>query len=125
MFVLVDTGEMLAEVCNQIRKAGHCAIDTETTGLNPRESQLVGISVCVEEGTAYYIPFGHITIEKRFQESSYLRRCDHCLKNTFIKKYLHHAKFDALMLSYEGISLKGISFDTTIAANLHCRRGAR
>ncbi len=122
-FVLVDTGEMLAEVCNQIRKAGHCAIDTETTGLNPRESQLVGISVCVEEGTAYYIPFGHITIEKQISRELVFALLRPLFEDPSIKKYLHHAKFDALMLSYAGISLKGISFDTMIAASLIVEEG--
>ena len=122
-FVLVNTGEMLAEVCNQIRKAGHCAIDTETTGLNPRESQLVGISVCVEEGTAYYIPFGHVTIEKQLSRELVFELLRPLLEDASIKKYLHHAKFDALMLSYAGISLKGIAFDTMIAASLIVEEG--
>ena len=35
------------------------AIDTETTGLNDMRADLVGISLCVEAGTACYIPLTH------------------------------------------------------------------
>lgn len=35
------------------------AFDTETTSLNYMEAQLVGISLCIEAGTAVYVPCGH------------------------------------------------------------------
>ena len=35
------------------------AFDTETTSLNYMEAQLVGVSLCIEVGTAIYIPCGH------------------------------------------------------------------
>ena len=47
------------------------------------------------------------------------------LEDPAIKKYLHHAKFDALMLSHAGIDFKGIAFDTMIAASLIVGDGQR
>ncbi|MFP7672166.1 DNA polymerase I [Marivita sp. S0852] len=38
---------------------GWVAFDTETTGLNDMTADLVGISLCIEPGTACYIPLGH------------------------------------------------------------------
>ena len=38
---------------------GWVAIDTETTGLNEMTADLVGISMCVDPGTACYIPLAH------------------------------------------------------------------
>ncbi|WP_171175349.1 DNA polymerase I [Ruegeria sp. HKCCD8929] len=38
---------------------GWVAVDTETTGLNEMIAELVGISLCVEPGTACYIPLTH------------------------------------------------------------------
>lgn len=35
------------------------AFDTETTSLNYMEAQLVGVSLCIEAGTAVYVPCGH------------------------------------------------------------------
>ncbi len=41
------------------RQASIFAFDTETTSLNYMEAQLVGISLCIEAGTAVYVPCGH------------------------------------------------------------------
>ncbi len=43
----------------QIREHGWVAVDTETTGLNEMIVDLVGISLCVQAGTACYIPLTH------------------------------------------------------------------
>ena len=42
-----------------IKKIGHCAIDTETNSLNIEKAALVGLSIAVNEGSAYYIPINH------------------------------------------------------------------
>jgi DNA polymerase I len=44
---------------DQIREHGWVAVDTETTGLNEMIVDLVGISLCVQAGTACYIPLTH------------------------------------------------------------------
>ncbi|HCH31913.1 MAG TPA: DNA polymerase I [Oceanospirillaceae bacterium] len=41
------------------RKAPIFAFDTETTSLNYMEAQLVGVSFCIDAGTAVYVPCGH------------------------------------------------------------------
>ncbi|MFT5930630.1 MAG: DNA polymerase-1 [Oceanospirillaceae bacterium] len=41
------------------REAPVFAFDTETTSLNYMEAQLVGISLCIDAGTAVYVPCGH------------------------------------------------------------------
>ncbi len=40
-------------------ETGWVAVDTETTGLNEMNADLVGISLCVEAGSACYIPLTH------------------------------------------------------------------
>jgi DNA polymerase-1 len=42
-----------------IRQRGYVAVDTETTSLDEMRAELVGISLCVEAGSACYIPLGH------------------------------------------------------------------
>ena len=124
-FVLVDTPELLNELCNEIKAKGHCALDTEGTGLNPLTSELVGISLCVQEGVSYYVPFGHKTGEKQIERELAFQLLRPVLEDPGIKKYLHHAKFDALMLLHAGIDLQGIDFDTMIAASLVVGDGQR
>ncbi|MEL6317836.1 MAG: 5'-3' exonuclease H3TH domain-containing protein, partial [Pseudomonadota bacterium] len=42
-----------------IRERGAVAIDTETTSLDEMRAELVGVCLCVEPGTAAYLPIGH------------------------------------------------------------------
>ena len=58
-FILVDTPELLAAVCNEIKAAGHCALHTEGRNPNPLAGKLVGISLCIQEGVFYHIPFSN------------------------------------------------------------------
>lgn len=53
--------ETLAELQARLAQAHAVAFDTETTGTNPlrARAELVGISLAVAEGAAYYIPVGH------------------------------------------------------------------
>ncbi len=117
-FVLVDTPDVLNDVCNQIKKKGAFSLDTEGTSLSPLLGGLVGVSICIEEGTSYYIPFAHKTSEKQLPKELVFELLKPLLEDPSLKKYLHHAKFDAMMLSHAGIELRGIAFDTMIAASL-------
>ena len=117
-FTLIDTIEELAELCRRIEHFGSCALDTECDSLSPLQSTLVGISLCMEEGNSYYIPFGHKTDERQLSKESAFSLLKPVLENPHIKKYLHHVKFDALVLHHAGITLQGVHFDTMIAASL-------
>lgn len=117
-FICVKTEQQLISLGNLIKEKGVCAIDTEGTSLNPLQGEMVGISVCVEDGTAYYIPFGHRTGEPQISREKVVEHLKPIFEDTKIEKYLHHAKFDALMLSTAGIQLQGVTFDTILAASL-------
>ena len=124
-FILVDEIEELAKICLDIKTKGYVALDTETTSFHPLQGMLVGISLCIEEGTAYYVPINHVTGEKQIERERSLQLIKEVLEDVSIKKYLHHAKFDALVLYHAGIELKGIAFDTMIAASLLVGDGQR
>lgn len=55
----VTTPERLAEWVAKIVDVGHVAIDTETTGLDPQQADLVGICLSTRIGEGCYIPVGH------------------------------------------------------------------
>ena len=123
-FIAITTTEQLKELCSAIAKQGYVALDTETNSLLAYQAQLVGISLCYEVGTAYYVPTGHkegpnISREDIF---AYLKPV---LENQSINKYLHHAKFDQLVLARYGMEVNGIIFDTHIAASLISSEGQR
>lgn len=57
-YSLVKTKTQLKQILNRITdpKTLYFALDTETTGLDIIEDTPIGISLCFEEGIAYYIP---------------------------------------------------------------------
>ena len=58
-YTKVGDAEALQDWIDRIYERGYVAVDTETTGLNEMTADLVGISLCVEPGTACYIPLIH------------------------------------------------------------------
>ena len=59
VYELVQTIESLKAWIEGIYKAGHVAVDTETTSLDSMVADLVGVSLSVSPGRACYIPLGH------------------------------------------------------------------
>lgn len=124
-FITVNTQDKLEALCTEIKEKKFFAIDTETTGLTIYPGCLVGISICTTKGHAYYVPFGHITIEQQLSRALVFDQLKPIFEDNNIKKYLHHAKFDAHVLYSEKIKLRGIAFDTMIAASLLVGDGQR
>lgn len=117
-FITIVDRPALENLCAKIEKRGVCAIDTETDSLRALQCNLVGVSFCIEPGTAYYVPCGHETIEQQMQTNELVDIIKPILKDESIKKYFHHAKFDQLVFSQYGIEVEGVVFDTLIAAHL-------
>lgn len=59
-YTLVTDETVLMEWALKAEIAGSLAVDTETTGLDSMQAKLVGVSLCIEPGTACYIPLGHV-----------------------------------------------------------------
>ena len=57
--VLILDEKELFERLDALDKESIIAFDTETTGLDAREAQIVGFSFCVSEAEAFYVPLGH------------------------------------------------------------------
>ena len=55
----VDTPQALEAMVQELRAAGTFAFDTETTGRDPMNVDLVGLSFSSQPGLAYYVPVGH------------------------------------------------------------------
>ncbi|MBM9401912.1 DNA polymerase I [Gluconacetobacter azotocaptans] len=58
-YVTVTTTDALEAWVAEARRAGVCAVDTETDGLDPLHAGLVGLSLAVGPGRACYIPLRH------------------------------------------------------------------
>lgn len=116
--VCIQHAYELEKIAAEISEKKLVALDTETTGFDTFTDTCVGISLCMQVGTAYYIPLHHITLESQVSMDDINRILKPLLEDPAIKKVLQHAKFDALVLHKLGITLNNIFFDTMIAANL-------
>ncbi|MCK5633106.1 DNA polymerase I, partial [bacterium] len=121
----ITTEQQLKELCFQLKSVKAFAVDTETTGLRTLQDECVGISLCMKKGEAYYIPFGHKTIEKQLKKETVITALKPILEDPKIEKYLQNAKFDQLVLLHAGINLQGPIFDTLIAAQLIAKEWQR
>ncbi len=117
-FITVTDAEQLAHVIAEVNNKKVFAFDTEADSLDPLKTHLMGISICTEPGTSYYIPCGHATMEAQLQRDYVLEQLKPTFENPSIKKYLQHTKYDELVLSQYGINVEGVVFDTMIAAHL-------
>jgi len=114
---LIATEADLADLVARLAAAPAFAFDTEATGLRPFGSDLVGISLAIAPGAAVYVPIGHHSGPQlpRAQALAALRPF---FEDPARAKYAHNAKFDLEMLMTEGITVRGLAFDTMIAAAL-------
>lgn len=117
---IVSTMEQLDAMIANIEKAGYCGMDTETSGVLPLMDILVGLSFAYNTKKSYYIPLQHPLdiVHQQLPLQETLNRLKPLLSSTKIKKTLHNTKFDELVLYNYGIELKGVDFDTILAANL-------
>ncbi|MCA9770324.1 DNA polymerase I [Candidatus Dependentiae bacterium] len=120
-FRVITTQKELDDLCVLLERKKIFALDTETDGVMALQSTCVGISICMQEGTSYYIPFGHTVNEQQLKKEKVVAALKPILEDEQYKKYLHNAKFDVLVLHTLGIRLRGVVFDTMIAARLVVR----
>ena len=98
-FVLVESMEDLENIFKD-KKDYYMAFDTETTGLNFEEIDLVGYSFCLDGKTAYYVPVYHFQYEGNLGEESvkfiYERMCE------AKKVFMYNMRYDARIMEYYG-----------------------
>lgn len=114
-YVTVRSESMLKDWAEAMRTAGRFAIDTETTSQHPVLADLVGISLCAEDGKACYIPVGH-TYGDQLPKADVLASLGPLLGDESIEKIGQNIKYDMIVLSKEGVKIKGVSCDTMLAS---------
>ncbi|MBN2482159.1 MAG: DNA polymerase I [Bacteroidales bacterium] len=106
---LVSNHSQLKNLVQSLLNLDAFCFDTETTGLNVREAEIIGLSVAFESRVAYYIS---LTDQNRKEFLELLRAA---LESLTIKKIGQNLKFDLQILKKYGIEVEGPMFDTMIA----------
>ena len=115
----VTTIERFNHWLGLIGSASLTCVDTETTGLEPMKSQIVGISLSVKVGHACYIPIAHQTGEDQLERDWVLAQMKPWLENPKALKLGQNLKYDAHIFANHGISLQGIAHDTLLESYVY------
>ncbi len=113
---IVSTAQELESLVRRLNEAVMISIDTETSSTDQMVAELIGISLAITPGEAYYLPIGHraqgIT---QLPISNVLDALAPPLSNAGIRKVGHNLKYDYVVLTRHGLNLSPLSFDTMIA----------
>ena len=150
-YLTVDSTEALSALLARVREVPYIAIDTETVleagapdVVDAMRAVLVGLSIAVAPGEAYYLPFAHrrddgsgnlallsgdagiagarinagvpepVNLPPFASEACAPLRA--MLEDPAVKKIAQNAKYDVLVLRGAGVRLAGLSFDTMLAS---------
>ncbi len=95
---------------NLLNQTSVC-FDTETTGIDALNAELVGISFSFEKGKGFYVPFP----ENQEEAQTLIEKFRPFFENSTIEKIGQNMKYDLKILSNYNIQVKGKLFDTMIA----------
>lgn len=110
-YYLVDNAEEIEDLVRKLDKKEFCCFDTETTGLDPNVSELVGMSFSFKEGEAYYVP-----VPADFESAKKIvEQFRPFFENEKIEKIGQNIKYDIIVLKKYDIHVRGKLFDTMIA----------
>lgn len=110
-YITVDNEADLAVLIQKLENASEFCFDTETTGLNSLEAEVVGLSFSLKAHEAYYVP---VSADQKLAKETLLK-----FESVFNddKKTLigQNIKYDYHILMNYGIQIKNKLFDTMVA----------
>ena len=109
-YILVDTPFLRKETIKYLEEKPAFAFDTETTGLSPHESKIIGMSFSAEKGKAFYL----LLPQDEAGKKEILWEFKALLESRDIMKVGQNVKYDMLILRRYDIHVQGTLFDTMI-----------
>ncbi len=110
-YQLIDTEEKRREIIQKLITTEILSIDTETTGTEPMEAELVGMSFSDAENHAYYVPVP----AERTEALKIVNEFRPLYENEKTMKVGQNIKYDMIILQNYGVQVKGQLFDTMLA----------
>ena len=110
-YVLINSEEEAKQVYELLKKEKSICFDTETTGLDANQAELVGMSFAIKPHEAWYV-----NVPENYHEA---QRITNIFKPLFedekIEKVGQNLKYDISILKWYDIDVKGKFFDTMLA----------
>ena len=110
-YQLIDTEEKRSELIKKIKTNDFFSLDTETTGIDPINAELVGMSFSYTENQAFYVPVP----SNREEALKIVNEFKEVLEDERTLNIGQNIKYDILTLSNYGVNVQGPMFDTMIA----------
>ena len=112
--IVVQESVALDALVAVLNSASRIAIDTETTGLDPMQADLVGISLSMDGQTGYYIPLLHRnTAQLPLQQV--MDALKPALTDPVKAKIMHNVTYDLVILRRYGVDVSPVTFDPMVA----------
>jgi DNA polymerase-1 len=110
-YILANTPELIEQMIQVLKPHQEICFDTETTGLDANEAELVGISFACQAHKAYYVP---CPADKHATQAilALLQPLFDDISKVWIGQNI---KYDLLVLKWYNIALKGNVYDTMLA----------
>jgi len=124
---IVDDPALLPALVAECRGASLVALDTETTSIDAMRAHVVGMSLAIGPGRAWYLPFAHEAPDGELAggvpprnlpplTSDALAPVRSLLEDAAVPKAGHNVKFDWLVLRGAGVELAGVAYDSMLAS---------
>lgn len=110
-YQLIDNQDKREALIQKLLTTEILSLDTETTGTDPMEAELVGMSFSYVENQAFYVPVP----ADREEALNIVNEFRPLFENEQSLKVGQNIKYDMLVLQNYGIEVKGKLFDTMVA----------
>ena len=110
-YQLIDTEEKRREIIQKLLTSKILSLDTETTGTEPMDAELVGMSFSIAENEAFYVPVP----SDRDEALKIVKEFRPVFENENSLKVGQNIKYDMIVLQNYSAVVKGPLFDTMIA----------
>ena len=122
-FVTVESSKELKTLVKTLKGAELISFDVESTSTDPMRAEIVGFSFAVMPDAGWYLPVLFPEKEKPLFGGNddlltVLAELKPILENKSLSKCGQNIKYDMLIMKRHGIEVKGVQFDTMIAAHL-------
>ena len=129
--VVVDNVAELPALVERLRAAPMVALDTETSSLEPRRADLIGLSFAISPEEAWYLPFAHRAPAATLMDAAdppavvtnlpplldpALAGVRELLTDPAVPKAGHNIKYDWQVLRRAGVELAGVAYDSMLAS---------
>ncbi len=110
-YKIVDTIEGYQSLAKELLSAAEVSFDTETTGIDANQVELVGLSFSIKEHEGWYVPVP-ASMDQAKAILSYFKPF---YEHGSIRKIGQNLKYDITVLKWYDVAVKGPLFDTMVA----------